>query len=349
MKILINHPDFSLLGGVSNHYQGLRQYWSQDVTYNTTGRRKKLKQLKYLWVFWDVAKFIFKLIVNRPHVVLLNPSLRASALRRDFLFLRIARFLDIRVVVFIHGFSWEYARQVDSFWLSKYLNQSSLIFVLAKSFKRRLEELGVKAPIALTTTKVPDSLLDTICVKQDNKSMARHLLFLARIHKEKGIFETIDTFNLLAEKYTHLELSIVGNGPELEETKARADRSPFSARIHILGDLRGEALQEQYLKADLYILPTYGEGMPTSVLEAMAFGLPVFTRTVGGLADFFTQKMGYITDSLDANEFAKAIEPYLNDSELYNSVSKYNREYARTHFMGSQVALSMEREIASHI
>ncbi len=350
MKILINHPDFALLGGVSNHYEGLREHWTQNVIYNTIGGRKKFNCLKFLWLFWDVIKFVFKMMVYRPDVVLLNPSLGATALRRDFLFLTIARLFGVPVAVFIHGFSLEYLEKIDPIWLSKWLNKASLIFVLASFFKHKLEKIGIRTPIVLTTTKVDDTLLEGANIEKCDRSAINHLLFVARIHKTKGIYETIDAFDLLAEQHPFLELTIAGNGPDFSELKARVNQSAFSSRIHVLGDLRGDALQKVYARADLYILPTtHAEGMPTSVLEAMAFGLPVFTRKVGGLVDFFNENMGYITDSVDPKDFALAIEPYLNDIDLYRSVSEYNRQYAQAHFMASRVALDIEDKIEKHI
>ncbi len=66
----------------------------------------------------------------------------------------------------------------------------------------------------------------------------------------------------------------------------------------------------------MYLFPTYHEGMPGSVLEAMGYGLPVITRTVGGLPDFFEhEKMGFITESLDASVFADFLEQLVKDPE----------------------------------
>lgn len=351
MKLLVNHPDLSFVGGVANHYQGLREYWSAEVHYNTVGKRKAFPRLSYVFIIWDVLKFVLKILCYRPDAVVLNPSLGVNALRRDFLFLRIAKLLGRPVVIFLHGFNLDYAKVVDKQWVCEHLNQTSLIFVLASSFRDILHSWGVAAPIELTTTKVDDRLL-LIDLNQDDEEQSNiitELLFLARIDKAKGVYEAINAFEILAERYSSITLTIVGDGDELEAVQAYVTQCRFSSRISLLGALRGEELKRAYHKAQLYILPSYGEGMPTSVLEAMAFGLPVFTRKVGGLVDFFNENMGYITDSVDPNDFALAIEPYLNDMELYQRVSRYNREYAQAHFMASQVALDIERKIASHI
>ena len=104
-------------------------------------------------------------------------------------------------------------------------------------------------------------------------------------------------------------------------------------------------------EADLYLFPTFhAEGMPTSVLEAMAFGLPVITRPVGGLQDFFVDgKMGRLIDSLDPNDFASVIMDYIQSPIDVKRISLFNHEYALEHFMASIVAKKLENELSKYI
>ena len=112
-----------------------------------------------------------------------------------------------------------------------------------------------------------------------------------------------------------------------------------------MGALSGEERLRAYRKADFFF-PSYGEGMPTVVLEAMAFGLPVVTRRVGGLVDFFEDgKMGRITDSLDPNVYADMIEPFLNNPEYCLRTSYYNYQYAQEHFLATKVGRKIEMTI----
>lgn len=346
MKILINTPSLKLLGGVANHYEGLKDFWTENVRYNTIGKRTFQSGSGKYWLPWDIVKFVFKLMTFHPDVVLLNPSLGNTALKRDFIFLRIACLFRFKVALFIHGFDWDYAKRINKKWAVKKLNKSSLIFVLAKAFKRELKSWGVTVPICLTTTKVDDKLLRNYDPIAGRDGKVKNILFLARIEEAKGVFIAIDSYRILKAKYPDLRLTIVGDGIDLPKVKCYIEEYNLKDII-ITGQLRGKDIIKSYQDADVFFFPTYyGEGMPTVILEAMAFGLPVFTRNVGGLPDFFeNEKMGYMTDSLEAKDFAKALIPYIENSQLTQRVSCYNARYAKEHFMASRVAKLIEDEI----
>lgn len=89
MKILINTPDLSGPGGVINHYNGLSKYWTKKIIYNEVGKRKGLPAPMVL--IYDYIKFFFLCLFGNYDIVLLNPSLGKTALKRDALFLKIAK------------------------------------------------------------------------------------------------------------------------------------------------------------------------------------------------------------------------------------------------------------------
>lgn len=79
--------------------------------------------------------------------------------------------------------------------------------------------------------------------------------------------------------------------------------------------------------------------MPSSVLEAMAYGLPVITRPVGGLVDFFEPgRMGYLTDSSDPQVLAALLEQLARDPPLRQEIAQYNHAFAGRNFAASVVA-----------
>ncbi len=342
MKILINTPDINDLGGVSNHYLGLKPYWNECVRYNSIGSKQTRKWLIPI----TIIKFIYQLIVFRPNVVILNPSLGNNALIRDFFYLKIAFIFKSKVAVFIHGFNLDYAQKINRKWAVNNFNKASMIFVLANRFKEILQDWGITKPICLTTTKVDDNLTKGYNVRENRKFINRNILCLTRIEKAKGIYETVDTYAILKQKYNDLTLTFVGDGSELEALKTYTYKKGLSD-VRFTGELKGKELGKEYQNADFFLFITsYGEGLPTVVLEAMAFGLPIFTRNVGGLADFFENgKMGFTSSSLNPDDFVAAIIPYLQNKELTKRVSYYNALYAKEHFMASNVAKQIENDI----
>ena len=342
MKILINTPNYHdpSSGGVASFYSGMIGYWHENVRYNIVGRRMKITGA--LWLPFDAIKFIYKLLAWKPDIVVVNPSLFLDALLRDFFFLRIAKLFRIPVVVIIHGFNLDIARSINHQWVTSNLNKSLLVMVLADQFRNILRSWKVTVPIELISTKVEDRMLDGFDIGiRDGK--VKNLLFLSRMIEEKGVYETIDTFQILKKEFPHLKLTMVGGGPELLSLKEYVAKNQV-VDVVFTGPLSGEDRLRAYREASFFLFFTsYGEGMPTVVLEAMAFGMPVITRKVGGLVDFFEDgKMGRITDSLDPKDFAEMMKPFVKDKELTKKVAVYNYQYALEHFMATKVGKKIE-------
>ena len=357
MKILVSTPFVSSPAGVSNHYLGLKSFFSKDVVYNqyvtNNFLKRKLKLndgfllrcIRLVLMGWDVLKFSLRLLFGGDVRVLFNPSFGATALKRDLFFAKIAKFFGKKYSFFIHGWTIPYLNDFISGEkvLPKEFYETYSFFVLANEFKDYLVKLGVKSPIYLTTTKVNDVLLDGVELQE--KKVVKNILFLARIEVAKGIFTTIDAFKILQEKGYDLKLTVVGAGNALEDSKKYVFDNGIQ-NVCFTGALYGDDLKQKFIESDIYILPTHGEGMPTSVLEAMALGLPVITRPVGGLCDFFeNDKMGWMLESLDSQEYANKIECLINNMGLYNRISCYNSEYARNRFLASKVAVDLEKKL----
>jgi glycosyltransferase involved in cell wall biosynthesis len=165
-----------------------------------------------------------------------------------------------------------------------------------------------------------------------------NVLFLARVEKEKGIYEAIEAFRLVQRKHLSICLTVAGDGSELKSVQEYV-RTQRIEGITFLGWVRGSSKLEAFANADLYLFPTYREGMPNSMLEAMACGLPVVTRAVGGVRDFFEDgKMGFLTESKEPGVFAELLERLLLDPTRRHAMAHYNYLFAKQHFAASVVA-----------
>tara|TARA_B100001741_G_scaffold283546_1_gene258558 strand:+ start:5313 stop:6368 length:1056 start_codon:yes stop_codon:yes gene_type:complete len=339
-KILINTPSLKKLGGVSNHYIGLKNKWLTNVFYNTIGSRYNIPTV-FLFPF-DLIKFIIKLIILNPDIVVINPSLQNYALRRDAFFLKLSKILNFKTVVFFHGWSNEMESKIDNneYDLHKNYSKADLILVLANDFKIKLRKWGFTCPVELTTTKVDDDLISNFDFTK--KVNSKSILFLARIEKEKGVYIVLDTFKKLKDKYVDLTLSIVGDGAELNDVKNYIFENCIQD-VKVSGRLSGQLLKDEFKNNTIYFFPTFhGEGMPTSILEAMAFGLVVVSRPVGGTKDFFSSEMGELTESKDPEVYFEILNNYLSNEYLLQEISTFNHNYAKHNFLASSVAKKLE-------
>lgn len=120
------------------------------------------------------------------------------------------------------------------------------------------------------------------------------LLFIARLDTQKGPIELIDAIGEMAKdhKLPPFHLDICGGGPAYEEIRERIDNLNLSHYITLVGFLPdNNAVLNAYRKADIYILPTYHEGFPRSLYEAMISGDVCVTTMVGGIPG--VMKSGY--------------------------------------------------------
>jgi len=348
MKILINIPCLDLIGGVVSQYVGLAPYWTEDIKYNVVGKRTEKKYTGIYWILWDIIKFISVIFRYRPNAVMLNPSLGKTAVLRDMTFLVISSALGKKTFVFIHGWDKEFAQKLNKKWFARLCNRATGVFVLASEFKKELLKWGIKVPILPATTKVDNRLLESFDIDSRDGHI-KTILFLARIEIEKGIFIAIDTFKILKQKYPEIKFKIAGTGSALAKSQKYVTDNKI-LDVEFTGNLSGDDLIDAFKSGDLYILPSYTEGMPTSVLEAMAFGLPVITRPVGGLSDILKNDlMGYTTKSLNPESFARRIELLINSPEECLKMSQFNYQYAKDHFMASEVAKYIERTIKNEL
>jgi len=279
-------------------------------------------------------------------IVHLNPSIYPKALVRDGLLLVIAKALRKAVVVFAHGWGDASGHDSSRHWSLFRLvyGRANAFIVLGNDFKKRLRLLGYEGTVFVQSAPIEDELLDDCQrLRRASGHMQKfNILFLARVEKEKGVYEALETYRLLKARYAFLSMTVAGDGSHLDGA-VRVASAQRLADVSFVGNVEGGVKYQLFRTADAYLFPSYGEGLPISVLEAMAYGLPIVTRAVGGLRDFFQDGvMGFCTESREPEVFASLLSQLICDSGLRSNISLFNRQYARTHFTSAQVAASLK-------
>jgi glycosyltransferase involved in cell wall biosynthesis len=252
--------------------------------------------------YYDSGAFVRALMREKPEIVHLNPSLSLHSLLSCTFFLIVSKLFQKKVLLFIHGWQPSVATLADRYStlpFRAFFELADAIVVLSKSFRQSLRHWGVACPIFIETTVVRDEclvgfdLVEKLSLLPHKKNWK--ILFLAEIVRDKGIYEVLEATRLLQQRHSNIELIIAGDGPDLAGVKQRV-RDTGMPGVIFMGYVLGPAKRQVFEDSDIYCLPTYSEGLPTSVLEAMSYGLPVVTTAVGGLQDLFEKSsFGFLT------------------------------------------------------
>ncbi len=356
-KVLIVCPYLNAgNGGVASYFNAIKNNFSYNVEFFFVGSNSENEPLskKPFNLIRDIIFFFIRLSKKHRSYELIhfNPSLLKRSILRDGILLIIAKIFKIPTIIFFRGWNVSFAQRLYMRYASLFFliyNNTDAFIALSSQFRLTLRKWGFNQPIYLETTTADDSLLSGY--KQENRKIPLmengeviNLLFLSRITKEKGIFITLETVKILLSKQYTIKLTVAGTGPALLTAKSLAFHLGIIDNVNFTGHVKGDKKRKIFEQGDILILPTYhGEGMPNSILEAMAFGMPVITRPVGGIKDIFQDgKFGYLTESQNALVMASLVEKIITDRDRWRLMSNQAFVYARLNFSASVVTKRLE-------
>lgn len=334
-NIMLCCPHLKGHGGVANYYRVIRKH--KDLYKGITFFEIDIKSQSLLGILFEATTEIIRFAaqVGNKDVKLihLNPSFLRRALLRDGVLLILARCFGKKVIVFWRGWHVPTERTIVrrfSLLFRFVFNRADLTLVLANEFRKKLLSIGITHPILITTTLFDQDLIPKEKAL-NNHGKTQRLLFMARLVKEKGIYETIEAFKILKEEFKNISLDVAGDGPELPKLKKKYEQIN-ALQFH--GYLYDKDKYKLMVKSNIFVLPSlHGEGMPNSILEAMACGLPIVTCPVGSLKDFFVHgEHGYLLNNNNPKDLAQLISNLIKDVSLSKKISLNNITYAYRHF-----------------
>lgn len=168
--------------------------------------------------------------------------------------------------------------------------------------------------------------------------------FTGRLVRDKGIIELVNAFLILRKKYSNVRLLLVGM---LEVRDALpphiVDSINNNPDIITTGYVENATIENYYALMDVFVLPSYREGFPTSILEASAMGLPVLTTKVTGCVDSIIENKTGIFIPHDAQAISSAIELLYNDKKMRMNYGKNGRAFVEENFRQELIWKEIER------
>ncbi|HVP92273.1 MAG TPA: glycosyltransferase family 4 protein [Acidobacteriota bacterium] len=154
-------------------------------------------------------------------------------------------------------------------------------------------------------------------VKRELKNRRESVGFIGRLSPEKGIVNFVNAIPLISKELSEVGFLIGGVGPMLNEIEGKLRRNKCRDIVKLVDWIAHDELPEYLNELKLLVIPSYTEGLPTIMLEAMACGTPVLATPVGGIPDVIKDgKTGFILDDNSAESITRGVIRALNYPEL---------------------------------
>ncbi len=344
LRVAMLGPAVKVRGGVSAVVASLLTAFEDetcDVHYIAT-HLDGPKALKAAAAFIGTLRLLAFLVFGRCDAVHVHMASFASFARKSAL-LGIARLFRRPTVVHVHGAGFDYffegSPPAGKRVITHTLESADLVIALSDEWKRRLSEIAPAATIRVLMNPV-------VCAEFAGVAGARPpvpegggtMLFLGAFGGRKGVFDLIEAGVAVAKERPGVVFEL-GGDQAVDELRTLIEERGLTDNVRVLGWVRGEEKLAAFRRAHVFVLPSYHEGLPIAVLEALAAGLPLVTTPVGGIPEVIKDGInGVLIEPGDVDALSAGILRLLGDDELRGRMSAVNSELARSDHDAAVVA-----------
>lgn len=338
-RILVHGPLPPPLGGMGSYcadYLKTSLVSDFDVTFcrstvvraihRTRGLLCRL--LRVVNMFCITAVWLAMLIVKRRDVAHIHTNSYAGFYIRAALGVW-ARIFFVPTVLHIHGAEFKEfyrGRSRPAKWLvRRFLNANSRVIVLSEQWREFFSSIGVSDSRLVVMT---NSVFLPELTPRDRSADKISVVFMSLFEKRKGVLDIVDAVAGSATLKDSCRFVLAGPKKQEWDTVAKqvAERA-LSEVIELPGAVIDDAKAEAYRDAEIYLLPSYAEGLPIGLLEAMSYGLACVTTPVGGIPDLVDDgENGLLVPPGDVGALAAAIERLVADEGLRRRLGQSARE-----------------------
>ncbi|MYN47385.1 glycosyltransferase [Pseudoduganella sp. FT93W] len=299
-------------GGIAAVLQAYRRggLWSRWpvlhlATHTDGSAAAKLGQAWRSWV-----RLLWLLLTGRVALVHLHLASRASFWRKLMFFLP-ARLARVPVLVHLHGGGFQnfYARGggLTRGVIRLVFRQAACVLVLSSGWAHWLASVAPRAQVIVLPN--PVSVPSVV----HREKLSERLIFLGHLSKAKGCYDLLAALAMLAPRYPQLSLVMAGEG-ERAALMAHAASLGLAQRVLFPGYVDRDERDRLLADAAALVLPSYAEGVPMCLLEAMAAAVPVVASKVGGIPDLVSAGVeGLLVPPGDVTALAAALATLLDD------------------------------------
>lgn len=295
----------------------------------------KNKFHEFVFFSGSIFKLIFLLIKNRKiKIVHIHGAKEGSILRKYFICFIAKKIFSKKMIFHIHagGFDEYYLRGSKFYkYMCRFVvNNTDALVVLSNRWDEFFQKnFRIKKLIVI---KNPVEHKQPVVIKQKNKSEVV-FLFLGRIADHKGVFDLV---NLVTTEQNSLRGKcrfLIGGNHEVDRLNKAIEDGGIGDIVEYIGWVQNDEKDRFFCMSDYFILPTYEEGMPMTILEAFSYGKPVITTPVGSIPEVVEHnKNGFLFTPGDMDQLKKIIADVINDRSKYDCMRRHAMNTAEYYY-----------------
>ena len=311
-RVVAVSPDLKAHGGIASVVGAYMKNFPSMRLVETNSRRGTVAGL-----FRLAAAFVRLplLRVGGARIMHVHAAAGKSFVRKKML-IRWGRLFGYRIVFHSHsGLIKPYAEKVGTGAVKKVLDRCDRVAVLSSGWKRYFEDVMGQSDVTVVNNIVEP-------VPGYQRDYARtgpvRFLFMGLLMERKGVFDLIEAVRILNRTHRGRFEVVVGGAHGEEERFHAAIADPeIAPAIVYAGWLDSDAKEEQLRRCDMILLPSHAEGVPISILEGFAHGMPALASRVGGIPDMMTDGVeGSLVEVGNPGALAAAMQSYIDDPSL---------------------------------
>jgi glycosyltransferase involved in cell wall biosynthesis len=329
LKIIMLGASLAQNGGIATVENLIKQYISPSIQIQHITTHDEGSILHRITVFIKaLASLIWRLLTEKIELVHIHLSDGGSLLRKAILVV-VAVIFGKPVLMHTHGAEFHITYSQLPQWaqqaLSWVFRHCQGFIVLSKTWQDYyVSNLGLN-PKQVIIMPNPTELPTKIPIRNHPHKVS--LVFCGRVGQRKGAFDLIEAFAKLPDKYKEFTQMILAGDGEIEKAQQLAESLNVAQYITFLGWINSQQRDELLSKADVFVLPSYNEGLPMAILEAMGWGLPIIATPVGGIPDLvISQQNGLLVAPGNIQELSQAIQLLIEDENLRLSLGRVARK-----------------------
>ncbi len=261
----------------------------------------------------------------------------------------VAKLLNRPIIIHVHGnnllHQYQQLKGIKKFLFKKTLTITDKGIVLSNNLKSNLTPFLKDEQITVLHNFVDDDFSDITSHILENKDFSKiKILYLSNLMTQKGIFELLDALKKLDNLNIEYRAVLAGNIDKSIEKKVKKMVTELP-KVQYVGPVYGSEKKELFLSSNIFILPSYREGQPLSILEAIATGNIVITTSHPGVEDILSKNQVFYIQKKSSDSIVESILYLKSKMVEYKKIIFSNHNYIIHNFTTEIFITKIKKEL----